>query len=179
MNELSFLTDYLAEPEALSAGSQGGIGDFFSDTVKESPVTVSPGKALPPETTKAAEEPKSVAKTAKESLFPKVRKVADTKEKAGKILGAAVPDISEVPVPSGGIGLLLFISLVVVFAITPANGTSGATRLQMLWGSMLGNYSIAGNRNSSKASGSSGSASSPSGNAGGGMDVLIQGGLYT
>lgn len=186
MNDFEYLQAFLQdEPQAAAEQGQSAAGEFLKKPAEGSEgVQVHPGKALPEPTEEPKVENKSIGKHAKESLFPQVRKVADTKERATKVLGAAVPDIGEIPVPSGGIGLLLFISLLMVFAITPINGTSGATRLQLLWGTMLGNYSIGSNKSSgggksSKPSHSSGSASSPYGGVSGGMDSLIQGGLYT
>lgn len=178
MNDLAFLQEFIQEPEVAAAESKGAAEDFLSKPIDGSPVSITAPKGLITESPKAQDVNKSIGQTAKESLVPKVRKIADTKEKAGKILGAAVPDISEAPVPSGGIGLLLFLALLVVFAITPVNGTTGASRLSLLWGTILGNYSISGNRPAPSSKGSKSSTPAlPS--AGGGMDALIQGGLYT
>lgn len=48
----------------------------------------------------------------------------------------SVPSISSLPTP-GGIGLLLFIILFLLFAIT--KNSSGQTRLQLVWSSIMGN----------------------------------------
>lgn len=51
--------------------------------------------------------------------------------------------LTSVPVPKSGIGILLTLSLLMVFAITIVPNLK-KTRLQILWGSLLGNYQYGG-----------------------------------
>lgn len=67
---------------------------------------------------------------------------------------ALVPKVSDVPVPTGGVGLLLFIALLIAFAIMPAPG-QGMTRLVLIWKALIGQATLPGG-----ASGSGGNVPS-------------------
>lgn len=140
MNDQDYLENYLNEedtkPEETkednildSLKPSGNVVEF----PKNPPVTIQ----KPPKVEEIIEQHKK-----QPNLIGKGVKV---KKNTEKVLGAAVPSLDDFPVPSGGIGLLLFISLLVVFAITPVNGGSGMTRLQLLWQAVLGNYTLNGN----------------------------------
>lgn len=127
MNDLAFLEEYLAEPEAAAESSSTSIDNMIAASSPEnSPLNVEPGEKA-------------------EAMINESKKnsgLLQTKKNAEKVLGAAVPTLDDFPVPTGGIALLLFISLLMVFAISPAPGQGKTTRLSLVWGSILGNYSL-------------------------------------
>lgn len=127
MNDLEFLEEYLAEQPAPPESSSISIDKMLSASDPEnSPLNVEPGEKV-------------------ENAIIENKKNAgllQTKKNTEKVLGAAVPTLDDFPVPTGGIALLLFISLLMVFAISPAPGQGKTTRLSLLWGSILGNYSV-------------------------------------
>lgn len=95
------------------------------------------------------------------SLMSKASGGKKTTDKVIDAIGA--PKLEDIPTPpSGGVGLLLFISLVIVFAITPVPGM-GTTRLKLLWGAALGNFSL--NSNQGKGGGGGNANSSGGGNS--------------
>jgi hypothetical protein len=132
MNDYDYLQAYLAEPERAAEPEPKGELIPFPKAPSESPVTVN----VPDKTSEIIE----ARKEGKSKGFFKT--ASGVKKKAEKTLGAAVPSLDDLPTPpTSGVGLLLFISLLVVFAIMPS-GTDGQTRLGLLWGSILGNYSL-------------------------------------
>lgn len=170
MGDLLFLEDYLAEPELVAEKSEEGLSDILnsplsSPTVKEnSPVKVNLGEKAEQsiEDAKAKSGGKSILQTA-----------SGAKKNTEKVLGAAVPSIYDLPTPpTGGIGLLLFIALLMVFAITPAN-SEGKTRLSLLWGAILGNYSLG-----DSTGGASDTSAAPSVSVAPVNLSYIQGGIY-
>lgn len=58
--------------------------------------------------------------------------------KKGKVLQLPPPKIQDLPMPSGGIGILLAIILFIVFAINQANPKTGESRLMLVWRSLMG-----------------------------------------
>lgn len=168
MNDLDFLESYLEEPEATTQNASGPLGDFFDKPLTDTgnAVQVNPGE-------KVAETVNKEKNKSSRSLF---KTASSAKKKTEKVLGNAVPDLDDLPKPpSGGIGLLVFISLLVVFAISPA-GKSGATRLQLIWGSMLGNNTLP---NDTPPPAGIGATAPGIGAVVPNMNQLIQGGLYT
>lgn len=130
MNDLAFLEEYLAEPEAAAESSSSSIENMIASSKPEdSPLNVQPGEKVE---TAINENKQSGASS----------DLLQTKKNTEKIMGAAVPTLDDFPVPAGGIALLLFIALLMVFAISPAPGQGKTTRLSLLWGSILGNYSV-------------------------------------
>lgn len=141
MNDRDYLEDYLNEEEpqkeekedslldSLTPSGSGNVVEF----PKNPPVTIQKGPRVEEIIDQHKKTPDVISKGVK------------IKKNTEKVLGAAVPTLDDFPVPSGGIGLLVFISLLVVFAITPVNGGSGMTRLQLLWQAVLGNYTLNGN----------------------------------
>jgi hypothetical protein len=175
MNDLAFLEDWLAKPDPGAIEAKNGSYGMLDKPLDSGNVTVNAEGFVPDTPAQAKTVDQPIGKTAKESILPQVRKVADTKEKAATILTAAVPDINEVPVPTGGIGLLLFISLLVVFAISPSDPTDSKSpsRLSLLWGSVLGNYTY------KKAAGAAtGPSSFPSSSSKSSAPALPSGSFY-
>lgn len=127
MNDLAFLEEYLAEQPAPVESSSTSIENMIAASSPDnSPLNVEPGEKV---------EDAIIENKKKAGLL-------QTKKNTEKILGAAVPTLDEFPVPAGGIALLLFIALLMVFAISPAPGQGKTTRLSLVWGSILGNYSL-------------------------------------
>lgn len=128
MNDLTFLEDFLAEPGIVEEvkSSEESILDMVQKQDENTPITINPGEKA-------------------EGIIDAAKGAANgSLDKAGNALGSAVPSLKDFPKPpSGGIGLLLFISLLIVFAISQAPGQE-VTRLQLLWGAILGNYSYNG-----------------------------------
>lgn len=79
------------------------------------------------------------ADTGEKQQRKKSKGVARVIDNGGKVLGASVPDLDSFP--TGGVSLLIFLALFVVFAITTAPGQS-MTRLQLLWASIMGNATL-------------------------------------
>lgn len=157
MNDLAFLEEYLAEPEAQAQDSSSSIIDMIAVNDEEnSPLNVEPG-----------EKAEAAIQDGK-----KASGLLQTKKNTEKVLGAAVPTLDDFPVPAGGIALLLFISLLMVFAISPAPGQGKTTRLSLLWGSILGNYSV--NQSAGGVDQTSASSGTPTYT----QLSYIQGGLY-
>lgn len=180
MNDLAFLEDWLEKPEPGAIEKVPGSG--YLDKPIDGNVSINAEGFVPDEPAQAKQVNKPIGKTAKEAILPQVRKAADAKEKASTILTAAIPDISEAPVPTGGIGLLIFISLLIVFAISPSNSSDpkSPSRLSLVWGTILGNYTykkVQGNANSrsSSTSAKSSAPSAPTLPSGGFYDSVIQG----
>lgn len=73
----------------------------------------------------------------------------------------SLPSLSAMPTP-GGIGLLLFMILLILFAFQSA-GENGETRLQLLWNVIRGNASLAGETNASDPNAPNTSAPVPGG----------------
>lgn len=157
MNDLAFLEEYLAEPEAQAQDSSSSIIDMIAvNDAENSPLNVEPG-----------EKAEAAIQDGK-----KASGLLQTKKNTEKVLGAAVPTLDDFPVPAGGIALLLFISLLMVFAISPAPGQGKTTRLSLLWGSILGNYSV--NQSAGGVDQTSASSGTPTYT----QLSYIQGGLY-
>jgi ABC-type cobalt transport system substrate-binding protein len=154
MNDLEICQAYNAEPDEPQEEEKGGAIDLLKAPAlpgTDSPVTITKGEK--------AEKVIDDAKKKKNFLGT----ASSAKKNTEKILGSTVPTLEDIPTPpSGGVGLLLFISLLVVFAITPVAGM-GMTRLSLVWQALLGNYSIGGG-GSSSSSGSSGSGNSSQSN---------------
>jgi hypothetical protein len=132
MNDLDILENYLAEAPPEAEESKGDIGDFFQAPAKnDSPVNIQAGEKV--------ESHIEAGKKKAGSGF--LNKAGQAKKKSEKTLGAIVPDVKDLPTPpTGGIGLLLFLSLLMVFAITKTD--SGQTRLQLVWGAILGTQKL-------------------------------------
>jgi hypothetical protein len=139
MNDLSFLEEYLAEQPAPVESSSTSIENMIAASDPDnSPLNVEPGEKV---------ENAIIENKKKAGLL-------QTKKNTEKVLGAAVPTLDDFPVPAGGIALLLFIALLMVFAITKPQGAAD-TRLKLVWGAILGNYSFnqsAGGVNQTNAS---------------------------
>lgn len=170
MDDLQFLENYLAEPELVADKAEEGLSGVLNSplagpAVKEdSPVKVNLGEKAE----KSIEDAK--AKNGGKSLL---QTASGAKKNTEKVFGAAVPTISDLPnPPTGGIGLLLFIALLMVFAITPAN-SEGKTRLSLLWGAILGNYSLG-----DSTGGAADTSAAPSASAAPVNLSYIQGGIY-
>lgn len=74
-------------------------------------------------------------------------KAAKKKKTPLEAATALVPKASDVPVPTGGVGLLLFIALLIAFAIMPAPGQS-VTRLVLIWKALIGQATLSGGSSS-------------------------------
>lgn len=136
MNDLEFLQSYLAEPEERAEEVKS---TFLGKPLQapQLPAVSSPVKIDVPEQTGEL-----IEKGKKKGGKGFMQSVSGAKKSTEKALGAAVPSLDDFPTPpSKGVGLLLFISLLMVFAITSV-GAGGETRLSLLWGSILGNYTI-------------------------------------
>lgn len=131
MNDLAILEDFLAEPEAAAAEKGEGISDIIDAPGSTPNVNITKPDVIDAEIIKD------------KGGKPLINQAIDGKKKSEKILGAAVPSLDDFPVPTGGIALLVFIALLLVFAINPAPGKK-ETRLQLVWGAILGNYSVNG-----------------------------------
>lgn len=142
MNDHDYLEEYLNEEEPktdeLENENTGILDSITPNNVVEFPKNPSVSIEKGPKVTEIIEE-------GKKHQSKLVEKGIKAKKKTENVLGAAVPSLDDIPIPTGGIGLLVFISLLVVFAITPVNGGSGLTRLQLLWQAVLGNYTLNGN----------------------------------
>lgn len=64
---------------------------------------------------------------------------------------ALVPNVSDIPVPTGGVGLLLLIALLIAFSIMPAPGQN-VTRLVLIWKALIGQATLGASSNSSGGS---------------------------
>lgn len=149
MSDQEFLEQYLATPEERQEDVKNTFFDKPIAAPEASPVKVELPAKTEEEIKKGKKSPKSFLKSA-----------GTAKKNTEKVLGAAVPSIDDVPLPpAGGIGLLLFIALLIVFAIMPA-GTGGESRLSLLWGAVLGNYTM---KKGGSTTQSSGNARNPSG----------------
>lgn len=139
MNDQEFLEEYLNEEDPQEEVKEPSVIDSLKpNNVVEFPKQPNVSINKGPKVTEIIEE----GKKQRSNL---VGKGIKAKQNSEKLLDAAVPSLDDFNVPSGGIGLLLFISLLVVFAITPVSGGSGLTRLQLLWQAVLGNYTLNGN----------------------------------
>lgn len=75
--------------------------------------------------------------------------VQDAQDKAATTSGASLgnlvklPNLKDVPVPSGGVGILVLIALLIVFAIAQAPGQN-VSRLVLIWQALLGQASLGG-----------------------------------
>lgn len=131
MGDLLYLEEYLAELPEEAAEAAEDKSSFLDSPQSQagSPVNIVPGAKF--EEAKANKTPDT------KSTLPKL---ADATKKTDKALGALVPSVKDIPTPpTGGVGLLVFMALVVVFAITKAPGQD-VTRLTLLWQAILGNY---------------------------------------
>lgn len=75
----------------------------------------------------------SIGKSAQETIGAKVN--------TPSTFQPPVPTVEDYPTPVGGVGMLLFLALLIVFSISKVPGLN-VTRLQLIWGSLLGNYAI-------------------------------------
>ena len=111
---LTVLESFVAAPSAdVAATTASGTVDVLPPSVPSSPATPDTGAVT-------VKEPETVTGEAKKpvSFLP------------------AMPDVPSLPTP-GGIGLLLLIVLVLLFAIVPM-GSNGQTRLQLMWNVLAG-----------------------------------------
>lgn len=115
-------------PEALSI-----LEDFLAEGTAEA--TAEGETAL---TAVTGDNPGNVAVETPAAVEEKQKK---TPSKAKKAVAAAVPSLSDVPVPKGGVGIMLAIGLLIVFAIVPAPGQS-ITRLALIWKAITGQATL-------------------------------------
>lgn len=104
--------------------------------------------------------------------------------RAAQVTGRANVRLGSLPTP-GGIPLLLFTILFIIFALVPQN-KSGATRLQLLWLALVGKVTLPvdtesdnGEKSGSGGSGSGGSGSGTGGKPAGPHNIFNPGGLPT
>lgn len=144
MGDLAVLEEFLAEPSEAVIGASDNVVNFpapnipgteATNPVKDSPVTVNPGEKV--------NDAVKNAKTDKTTLEKAIQGKKDTE----KLLGAAVPTLDDFPVPTGGIGLLVFLALLIVFAFKPLE--KGGTRLSLIWQAILGNKTMGSDGSSS------------------------------
>lgn len=121
IEDLEFLRSWLAEEEAAAASASGAAEAAEQGGKAGGNIDVS----VPEETKKKMQPKKSTLKTL---------------DKASGIAGNVVPDLDDFP--TGGTALLLFLILLIVFAILPAPGHDGRTRLSVLWQAILGNAEL-------------------------------------
>lgn len=164
---LAYLTDFLAEGAADvtdAAGSALTTSATEGSTAAAAGATASKAAA----TKSAATTPKVQVK---EAAAPTPEKeeaptVIDTtpvpkeanaptsaKDLVSQISVPSLPSLSSLPEP-GGIGLLLFLILLILFAFQQA-GKTGETRLQLLWSVISGNASLAGDDSGKSGGGDS------------------------
>lgn len=126
---LEFLSSYLSEgAEAVEAGAEE-TAPKLTDTTRSKPVVI--------DTDNVEQQEQERAPVVQTTPKPKKVSVPDTVKEAATSVN--VPNIEDMPMP-GGISLVLFVVLFIVFAVQVTG--NGKSRLSTLWAAMRGQATL-------------------------------------